>query len=471
MNSNARSRWVWVDAFEYTTTTGITATEPELTGMVQSASTLDVADQGSLHVGYASVERTDTVAGPVGGIAKLSLRQSSDLVAETGIPPSGLIDAGRIAVEESERISTGIAFANPNDQINTVTFQFSDAAGQTVGGGTLDLPPRGQLARFSDDAPFGGRSSFFGTLTFTSTLPVAATAIRTLVNERWDFIFTGTVIADLTVESQDPVTIPHFAEGAGWSTETLLVNPSDQPISGTVEFAGTGKPNSTYSIGPGGATKVVSGAFTGAFRTGGLRIIPTASTPSPAAVSILSYKANGTTTSEVGIPAVEAGSSFTLFAEKLSDLFKGTPGSAETGLAVFNSGGNTTLQFELIGKDQTRYTATSSLPVNSHVALYLRQLSGFANVPENFEGVLHVRSTGSDVSMVGIRSTWNQRGDLLFSLVPAVNYTLTHPNASFVFPHFAFGSGFSTRFIVFDNAAGQAGRLYLYDAAGNLLQP
>jgi hypothetical protein len=183
----------------------------------------------------------------------------------------------------------------------------------------------------------------------------------------------------------------------------------------------------------------------------------------------MSLKLNGITVNEVGVQGVDTARTFTLFAEKNSDLFAGIPGSTETGLAVFNTGADTSLQFELFSGGQIQYTGQTILPAQSHTAVYLRQLPGLENIPDNFQGVLRITSTASEVSMVGIRSSWNNRGELLFSAVPAVNEDLIHPNATYVFPHFAFGSGYSTRFVIFDNGAGQPGSLQLRNTEGGAL--
>jgi hypothetical protein len=58
-------------------------------------------------------------------------------------------------------------------------------------------------------------------------VPVAVTALRGAVNDRGDFLFTALPVVDLEALPAGPVTIAQFAQGAGWTTQVVLVNKPD----------------------------------------------------------------------------------------------------------------------------------------------------------------------------------------------------------------------------------------------------
>ena len=195
----------------------------------------------SLRVGYGQVEADDRITAPA-GLAIFGLRQNGILVSEAGVPASSAVLGGRIFAETDGAVRTGLAIANPNDSAATIEFFFTDSDGMDYGNGSFMLGPREQRARFLDADPFNGGSGMLGTFTFTSNLPVAVTAMRGFVNERSEFLMTTLPVAPLTAGTTGTVYIPHFTDGAGWTTRVILVNPTDAPIGGIAPIHGAGRP-------------------------------------------------------------------------------------------------------------------------------------------------------------------------------------------------------------------------------------
>src|SRR3954464_5258410 len=109
---------------------------------------------------------------------------------------------------------------------------FMDIAGTPSGCGAFAVGAGKQVARLTDQPPFKVYSSpnFQGTLTFSSNVPVAAMALRGLVNERGDFLMSALPVIDISSGVvSNTLVAPHFAEGGGWTTQLLLVNPTDEP--------------------------------------------------------------------------------------------------------------------------------------------------------------------------------------------------------------------------------------------------
>ena len=194
---------------------------------------------GTTVVGYARIQ-PDSGSTTPSGIAIFGFTQNGILVSEAGVPASTLIQSGRIYAEVDGAVNTGVAIANPNDVAAEVSFFFTDATGTNFRADALTLGANSQIARFLDQAPFNSGTRVRGSFTFTSSIPVSVVALRGFTNERSDFLITILPVAPLLAGSGDTLIFPHFADGAGWATQVILVNPTDQTLAGTVRFLGRG---------------------------------------------------------------------------------------------------------------------------------------------------------------------------------------------------------------------------------------
>jgi hypothetical protein len=185
-------------------------------------------------VGYGRVQSTDI---SLSGIAIFSYRQNNVLISEAAVPATRAVTSGRIyayiggefvGTRPGVFVNTGIAIANPNDAAATVSFLFS---GSTNSSGSTTIPANGQIAAFLSQPPFNAASSFDGTFTFTSS-----------------------VVAEIK-PSTGATYIPHFADGGGWATQIGLINPTDSPLEGSIQFFDpSGNPVSVTANNQTGAT-------------------------------------------------------------------------------------------------------------------------------------------------------------------------------------------------------------------------
>ena len=132
-----------------------------------------------------------------------------------------------------------MAIANPSNQPATISFYFTNSAGTDSHEGTIVLPAYGQISKFLDQEPFNGGDNIQGTFSFSSSVPISVIALRGLLNERNEFLMSSLPVADTLSAGTGSVTLPHFADGAGWVTQIILVNPSDSPISGIARLVGS----------------------------------------------------------------------------------------------------------------------------------------------------------------------------------------------------------------------------------------
>ncbi len=390
------------------------------------------------------------------------------LVTEAAVSASRPVRAGRIYAEIRGAVNTGLAFANPNDQPATISFYFTDDDGRNFGEGSVTLDSNRQIARFLDQSPFNGTAPLTGTFSFTSSLPIGVTALRGKFNERSEFLITTLPIAELEPARPARGTLlPQFAEGAGWATEVILINHSDSPMSGAIEFFDPGSPNASgqpitltingltasrfdYQLPPRSARRFATSGESVAIRSGSVRIMPSADLP-PTAVAIFAFRREGVVVSEAGVAAVEPTQAFHLHAEMASAL---------TGIAVANAASTpASIEFELTQVDGSRLGPESRIvmPGNGQVAVFLNQIKGFDTVTLPFTGVLRVSTDSvSGIAVTGLRGITNERGDFLITSTPALDDASSETNAELVFSHFADGGGYTTQFVVL---AGSAGRV------------
>jgi hypothetical protein len=439
---------------------------------------------GSLiDIGYSRIQ-PDAGSTTPSGVLIFGLRTNNVLVTEAGVPASSLITAGRIYAEVGGPVNTGLAIANPNAGNAVINFNFTNAAGVDFGGNSFVLGPGVQLAKFLSESPFSDGASVQGSFSFTSTVPISVIALRGFTNERGEFLTTTLPVLDLSAPTNTDVTyMPHFADGTGWKTQVVLVNPTGNPISGGVQFFSAGTPtapgvpisinvNGTagtsfpYTIPAKSSVKLLTSGTSVPIATGSVRVTPGQGSVAPSSLVVFTFKPGAFTVSEAGVAGVPANAS-RMYVEVSGS---GTaPGTVQTGLAITNiSATAATINLELFRLDgsSTGLSTPINLPGNGQVARFVHEL--FPGLALPFQGV--IRISGGGVSVVGLRGRYNERGDFLITTTPASDEGAAPINTELLFPHLVNGFGWSTQFILFSGTGGQttAGtlRFYTQDGAG-----
>ncbi len=445
-----------------------------------SAST--AATAASTTSGYARIQPGTGATAPA-GLAIFGFTFGGVLVSEAGVPASPLIESGRIYAEVAGAVNTGLAIANPNSGPATVTFNFTDSSGTDFGNGTTTIAAGGQIAKFLNQDPFNSGDNVNGTFTFTSDVPISVVALRGLSNERGDFLITTLPVAALATRSTATGFFPHFADGGGWTTQVILVNPTDGTLTGNVQFFsqgtdtapgapasvtvdGVGASSFTYSI-PGRSSRrfPTSGTPT-ATTAGSVRIVPDGGTTTPSGLGVFSFKPGQFTVAEAGVPLLEPATTVRMYAESAPPI--------QTGVAVANpSSTPATVTFELttLAGVSTGLIGTATIPGDGQIAKFLDQISGFETLTTPFQGVLRISTTSTaGLSIVGLRSRTNSRGDFLITTTSPVDENATASTAEQLFPHFADGGGWSTQFILFGgSSASTSGNLGFFSQSGDAI--
>lgn len=438
---------------------------------------------GALSAGHARIQATSGTT--PSGLAIFGYRPAGILLTEAGVPDSPLITAGRIygEVETAQGVNTGLAIANPNDQTTTVNFTLTDTAGAVVKTGSRTIGPMSQVAEFLDQEPYLSGDGFRGTLTLTSTTAVGVIALRSLVNERSDFLITTLPVIDLSQgASIGTQVVPHFAVGDGWQTQIILVNPTDLAQAGTLQFLGPGSAGAAaaaatvridgvtassapYTVAARSSRKIVVAPATAGLSYGSVRIVPASGGPAPTPVVIFGYKPAAFTLSEAGVP-VTMGTAFRMYVET-------SPAPVIlSGIAIANTTNTeatVTFQLMTLSGAPVGVNATRTIPASGQLVGYLGDF--FSNLPPTFSGVLRVSTSSGAVSVVALRQRYNERGDYLITTTPPTLETGTPTATARSFPHFVNGGGYTTQFVLFSGTAGQtaAGSVRFYNQTGNPL--
>jgi hypothetical protein len=366
------------------------------------------------------------------------------------VPASGLIRSGRIPVEIGNHADTGIAFANPGSTPATVTFYFTDGTGNDTARQSVLIPAGGQMARFLSEAPFNA-PQMQRSFTFDSNVDVSVIALRGFTNERSEFLITTLPVAVPNQPVSGTTVIPHYAEGGGWSTKVMLLNPTDSAISGNVQFvnpSGSTTGGEAYQIPPRSVWMTTKESSSSEIVTGSIEISPSGTGPAPVGLAIFRFRPDNVTVSETGVAAHAPGSSFVTYAETMNGL--------RSGVAIWNGSSNPeNIRLELFKLDGTSTGMTSALavPARGQRALFLNEVPGFESLADGFQGVLRVYTEPqAPISVIALRGRTNERQEFIVSTMNAKLESEASPNPS-VFPHIVDGGGYSTQFLLIGPAA------------------
>jgi YD repeat-containing protein len=179
-----------------------------------------------VHAGWAQLVPAAASATPVGA-GTFSFTQGGTLVTESGVPSATPTTHARIYVDTAGGHNTGLAVVSPEGRSVRITATAYLPDGVTPAGngpGTIDLVPGGHLPRFVGQLISGLPEGFTGVLDLVAPAPFAALTLRSLTNERGDFLLTTFPIADVTQVPPAPVVFPQIADGGGYQTQIILLN-------------------------------------------------------------------------------------------------------------------------------------------------------------------------------------------------------------------------------------------------------
>ena len=171
----------------------------------------------------------DTLSGTPVGSGLFGYNPVSTLISETGIPATVSTTHARVYVDLSGNHNTGLAIANLDPTSAAITVKAFQTDGVTAAGrsqGALPLAGNGHDARFADEFIAGLPAGFKGVLDISSPTPFAAITLRSLMNERNEFLMTTFPVVEAEAAAPSPVVFPQIADGGGYTTQFILISPS-----------------------------------------------------------------------------------------------------------------------------------------------------------------------------------------------------------------------------------------------------
>ena len=341
---------------------------------------------GNVTVGWAELITSNAIGGTaVFAEQERGLPDSEAAVIATSLRSKSFF----LAFDNSAGSGTGVAIANPDPtQSAQVSVAFRDPSGRRTGGsGPYNVPPRGHVS-FVIPA-FAGLE---GVAEFTSNIDVVGLGIRG----------HGRAFTSVEPLSRVPAgnkTITHLAEGAGWKTTIILVNPDTQSARFNVRFWGDDGNSLALSLGPDGRHTELSGTIA----AGGSRTIRTDGTASKlvngwaevvttatiGGTAIFAQSAPGLPDSEAAVPIMSGGT------RRVVVPFDGSAGFA-TGLAFGNPAedANVTVIFKSENGSLLGAPASYVIPAHGHFSTVL---------PVSTRGVAEISSPNTAIFALGIR--------------------------------------------------------------------
>jgi hypothetical protein len=197
-----------------------------------------------IRAGWVKLTPDPSTLTPI-GTGVFSYNPGDRLISESGIESAIATTHARIFVDLSGNHNVGLAIANVGTYSSTITFHAYDMNGSTESGnsqGPLQLNANGYEALFVDGFVGELPSGFTGVLDISSSIPFAALTLRSLNNERNDFLLTTFPVADATRSAPSSIVFPHIVRGGGYSSQFILISPTQAADTDLSFFKENGTP-------------------------------------------------------------------------------------------------------------------------------------------------------------------------------------------------------------------------------------
>jgi hypothetical protein len=216
---------------------GIPLTVHRVGGATNSSFQYSIPARGAFHfqsdgfsasttAGWARLIPDSGTMAPIGS-GVFTYNPAGILVSESGVPSAIPTTHARVYVDMSENHYTGLAVAKAGSAAASITVNAFQMDGVSEAGTSWEpwtLAANGHDAKFTSELIEGLPSGYRGVLEIRSETPFAALTVRSLINERDDFLMTTFPMADGNLAAPSPISFPHLADGGGYVTEFTLIS-------------------------------------------------------------------------------------------------------------------------------------------------------------------------------------------------------------------------------------------------------
>jgi hypothetical protein len=181
-------------------------------------------------VGWVQLMPAAGTSAPVGS-GVFAYNPVDILLTESGIPSAVSTTHARIFVDLSGSYNTGLAIANVTNSDANIELAFYLMDGSTpVGAGVepIMLEANGHNSQFANQLVEALPEGYRDVLDISSESPFTALTVRTLFNERDDFLVTVFPIADANRAAPSPSLFPQIADGGRYTTQFILISPTGE---------------------------------------------------------------------------------------------------------------------------------------------------------------------------------------------------------------------------------------------------
>jgi hypothetical protein len=434
-----------------------------------------VGASNNVQFAHATFSVPDGVKLPA-GMAILDLRQRGAEVGEVAFPLLPFITDGRVYINETVVQSTNLSIVNPSDSPVMLYWFMTDRTGAQSNYGGIAIPAKSSFAQPVTGNPFNLPADSSGTLTFSTTAPVAAMAFRTFTEGTGAILLTYLPIVDPYHFETQPTTIAQYATDLTWASEFQLVNNTETTMTGVVRFFNNG-PNEgdptqsstpiTLQLDRGSFSEVpynLAPRATDNFSTSGAadtisgyaQIVPDAGTFTPVGAVVLTYQSGASVSLHATVEAQLPVNDFRLYDELSGDFDHGEGHATAFPFAITNPADTPTdITLTLVKMDGTAtgLTTTFTLPPRGHIATYLHRMDAFKSMPNPFQGLLMVHATGAGVVSFGMRGRISESTQFVGTTTGPLK---EHPGlgTTVIFPHVLDGGGYASQFLIFSDPDG-----------------
>jgi hypothetical protein len=193
--------------------------------------------------GYLVLRPTAGQPVPVTG-AVFTFALNNRTVTTTGVSPAPVSGKVRFFADRRTNYDTGMAFVNTGSQPATVRFTPLNSGGVARGASRQrTVAPGAQSALFVSELMPDLPEGFRGTVLVESDAPLAMLALHA-ANLANRFLLAALPVSDLLVSGASGTSFfPHLADGGGYSSEFVVVNPGTDTANPTLRFySSAGKP-------------------------------------------------------------------------------------------------------------------------------------------------------------------------------------------------------------------------------------
>ena len=364
------------------------------------------------------------------GLAFISYSSGHTLRSEIVIPSTVGMTSGMFPFRNGNGYRTAIVFTNPNGATASVNF--------AVNGGPsarINVPSNGKTSSFLDEAPFNIHTSD-GVFAFDSASPLAVAALLTVSGRDVPFLMAPISIAIPGASTPGAVQIPYVRMGSGWSTQLTLLNPSVKRLTGHhiwYSAAGRSIGDLPYALAPKTAA-TFQAPVSEEDGIGRVEITPDSGQGAPVGTAVL-FLDQQQDSSLITVEGVKTGIAASGYAE--------VSNQTSTDLAIANPSSKPVT---------VRVGSGVSVPAHGVV---------IAALPES--GIFRVTAE-APVAVSVLRN-------IVSSVTPRLmtSYAAALPNGN-VFPHFASGMDFKTKFVLFTPGTPVAGVVRFFDSGGAPLE-